>query len=89
MGDTSRAIHELEIACRLVPASPEAHFNLAKAYAKAGQSQKAEQERARFTELNGIADARKRQGDQVYQGPHDGADLSVSQKQTGNATAPN
>jgi tetratricopeptide (TPR) repeat protein len=88
-GDTSRSIHELEIACRLAPASPEAHFNLAKAYAKAGQPQKAEQERARFTELNDLADARKRQGNQAYQGPHDSGDISVSQKQAGNTAAPN
>jgi predicted Zn-dependent protease len=88
-GDTSRSIHELEFACRLAPASPEAHFNLAKAYAKTGQPQKAEQERTRFTELNGIADARKRQGNQAYQGPHDSGDMSVSQKQAGNTAAPN
>ena len=88
MGDTVRSVRELEIGCRLAPSSPEAHFNLAKAYAKAGQPQKAEQERARFMELNALADARKRQGNQAYQGPHDAMDMSVSQKPSG-ITAPN
>ena len=88
MGDTVRSVRELEIGCRLAPSSPEAHFNLAKAYAKAGQPQKAVQERARFMELNAFADARKRQGNQVYKGPHDAMDMSVSQKPSG-ITAPN
>jgi Tfp pilus assembly protein PilF len=82
-------VHELEIACRQAPSSPEAHFNLAKAYARGGQIQKAEQERARFTELNAVADARRKQGNQAYQGPHDAMDMSVSQKPTGGTAAPN
>jgi tetratricopeptide (TPR) repeat protein len=89
LGDRARSVRELEIACRLAPSSPEAHFNLAKAYAKAGQPQKSEQERTRFTELNAVADARKRQGNQVYQGPHDAIDMSVSQKPAGSTAAPN
>jgi tetratricopeptide (TPR) repeat protein len=89
LGDSARSVRELEIACRLAPSSPEAHFNLAKAYAKAGQSQKSEQERTRFTELNAVADARKRQGNQVYQGPHDAIDMSVSHKPAGSTVAPN
>jgi tetratricopeptide (TPR) repeat protein len=88
LGDGARSVRELEIACRLAPTSPEAHFNLAKAYAKVGQPQKSEQERTRFTELNAVADVRKRQGNQVYQGPHDAIDMSVS-KPAGGATAPN
>jgi predicted Zn-dependent protease len=88
-GDTARSVHELEIACRLAPTSPEAHFNLAKAYARAGQAQKADMERARFTELNAAADARRQEGSQAYQGPHDAGEMSVSQKPTGNAAAPN
>jgi hypothetical protein len=39
--------------------------------------------------LNDLADARKRQGNQAYQGPHDSGDISVSQKQAGNTAAPN
>jgi tetratricopeptide (TPR) repeat protein len=89
MGDIARSVHELEIACRQAPSSPEAHFNLAKAYARGGQIQKAEQERARFTELNAVADARRKQGNQAYQGPHDAMDMSVSQKPTGGTAAPN
>jgi predicted Zn-dependent protease len=89
LGDSARSVRELEIACRLAPSSPEAHFNLAKAYAKAGQPQKSEQERTRFTELNAVADARKRQGNQVYQGPHDAIDMSVSHKPAGSTAAPN
>ncbi|MGH9696783.1 MAG: tetratricopeptide repeat protein, partial [Bryobacteraceae bacterium] len=88
LGDTARSVHELEIACRLAPSSPEAHFNLAKAYGKGGQPQKAEKERARFTELNAVADARKRDGSQIYQGPHDADEMSI-QKPTGNTAAPN
>jgi predicted Zn-dependent protease len=42
ISDTTRSVRELGIACRLAPSSPEAHFNLAKAYLKAGQPEKAE-----------------------------------------------
>jgi hypothetical protein len=56
---------------------------------KAGQPEKAEQERARFTELSAVADAQRRQGSQVYQGPHDAGDMSVSQKGAGSTAAPN
>jgi tetratricopeptide (TPR) repeat protein len=88
-GDTVHSVHELEIACRLAPMSPEAHFNLAKAYGKLGQAQKAEEERTRFTELNAVADTRRREGSQVYQGPHDAGQMSVSQAPASNATGPN
>ena len=36
---------------RLAPESPETHFALARAYAKAGRAEDAARERARFTEL--------------------------------------
>ena len=54
LGDDATAIRELEIASRLSPASPEMHFNLAKAYARAKMPEKAERERATFvtTERN-------------------------------------
>ena len=51
-GDTSAAIHELEIASKLSPASPEIHFNLAKAYARANMPAKAQLERETFTRLS-------------------------------------
>jgi Flp pilus assembly protein TadD len=71
-GDNATALRELEIASRLSPGSPEVHFNLAKAYTQAKMPEKAEQERARFSELNEIAEKqRSQQGTQIYTGPHD------------------
>lgn len=51
-GDLDAAIRELELAAKLSPASPEIHFNLAKAYAKAKLPEKAQHERDLFQELN-------------------------------------
>jgi Flp pilus assembly protein TadD len=51
-GDLDAAIRELELAAKLSPASPEIHFNLAKAYAKAKMPEKAQHERDLFQELN-------------------------------------
>jgi tetratricopeptide (TPR) repeat protein len=54
-GDNQTALRELEAASRLSPSSPEIHFNLAKAYARAKMPEKAEQERAIFSQLNETA----------------------------------
>lgn len=51
-GDAERAIHELETAVKLSPASPEIHFNLAKAYTRAKRPADAERERKLFSDLN-------------------------------------
>jgi tetratricopeptide (TPR) repeat protein len=51
-GDTDAAIRELELAAKLSPASPEIHFNLAKAYTRAKMPEKAQQQRDIFTALN-------------------------------------
>jgi len=51
-GDSVTAIRELETASKLSPLNPEIHFNLAKAYARTNQPEKAQQERAEFARLN-------------------------------------
>ena len=57
---------------------PEVHFNLAKAYAKTNQPEKAEQERATFARLNALAELQRSQhGNQSYSGSHDPTDFSV------------
>lgn len=75
LGNAAAAARELEIAARLAPTSPEVHFSLAKAYAKSGQTDRSEAERARFVELSAVADARKQGGSQSYQGPHDASEM--------------
>lgn len=50
-GDTEAAIRELEIAAKLEPLSPQVHFSLASAYAKAGRKDDAAKSRAEFTRL--------------------------------------
>lgn len=73
LGQDEAAIRELETASRLSPGSPEVHFNLAKAYARAKLTEKAEQERAIFTRLNALAEQqRSRSGNQAY-GAHNAA----------------
>jgi tetratricopeptide (TPR) repeat protein len=52
LGDVTSAIRELEAASKLSPASPEIHFNLAKAYVRANMTEKAEIERETFTRLS-------------------------------------
>jgi tetratricopeptide (TPR) repeat protein len=51
-GDLNTAIRELEIASTLSPESPEIHFNLARAYARAKMTDKAQRERETFSRLN-------------------------------------
>jgi tetratricopeptide (TPR) repeat protein len=51
-GDTDGAIRELEAGVKMAPTSPVMHFQLAKAYQKAGRASDAERERAEFTRLD-------------------------------------
>jgi predicted Zn-dependent protease len=51
-GDTDGAIRELEAGVKMAPTSPVMHFQLAKAYQKAGRTADAERERAEFTKLD-------------------------------------
>lgn len=58
------AIAELIKAKELSPRSPEVHFALARAYAKAGQPERAQEERATFVRLkNEAEEQRKTQGE--------------------------
>jgi predicted Zn-dependent protease len=78
-GDDATALRELEVASRFSPASPEIHFNLAKAYARAKMPEKAEQERATFSQLNEMAeDQRSRHGARIYAGPRDAVDVTTT-----------
>jgi tetratricopeptide (TPR) repeat protein len=52
MGEVDRAIKELEAGVELAPDSPEMHFALARAYARAGRKEDAARERAIFTKLD-------------------------------------
>jgi tetratricopeptide (TPR) repeat protein len=77
-GDTQQAIHELETANGMMPNSPEIHFHLARAYSKAKQPEKAEQEREIFARLNTVAEQqRSTRGSQAYGASHDQSDLSL------------
>jgi tetratricopeptide (TPR) repeat protein len=74
-GELTLAIRELEIAARLSPASPEVHFNLAKAYARAKMTEKAQQERDIFSGLIKTQESQPgSQASQVDSGPRDPAD---------------
>jgi len=63
----------------MMPNSPEIHFHLARAYSKARQPEKAEQERETFARLNAIADLqRSTHGSQAYGASHEQqSDLSL------------
>jgi tetratricopeptide (TPR) repeat protein len=50
-GDVPKAIASFEHGAKLAPGSPQAHFLLARAYARAGRSADAERERAEFSRL--------------------------------------
>jgi tetratricopeptide (TPR) repeat protein len=77
-GDNATALRELEVASRLSPASPEIHFNLAKAYALAKMPEQAERERSMFSQLNEIAESQRSQhGSQIYSGPRDAEDVTT------------
>ena len=67
LGKTADSVKELEVARGLAPNSPEVRFNLARAYAKAGNPDAAEQERAAFERLNALVQRKKSQtGSQAY-----------------------
>ena len=67
LGKTADSVKELETARGLAPNSPEVRFSLARAYAKAGQPEAAEQERAAFERLNAMVQNQKsRSGSQAY-----------------------
>jgi tetratricopeptide (TPR) repeat protein len=51
LGELEAGIRELEEAVRLAPESPETHFTLARAYARAGRAEDAARERAAFAAL--------------------------------------
>jgi hypothetical protein len=73
----------------MAPESPEVHFNLAKAYAKANFSEKAEQERVTFARLNALAELQRAQhGIQSYSGSQDKTDFSIPRTQSTTARAP-
>jgi tetratricopeptide (TPR) repeat protein len=67
MNEIQRAIPELEKATTLAPGSPQAHFMLGRAYARAGRTADAERARAEFTRLDQIVRA-TRQGSQAVGG---------------------
>jgi tetratricopeptide (TPR) repeat protein len=54
--DLAGATRELETAAKLAPDSPQVHFSLAAAYARAHRKQDAERERAEFARLKELAD---------------------------------
>jgi Flp pilus assembly protein TadD len=87
--DDATALLELEAASRLSPASPEIHFNLAKAYARAKMPEKAEQERTTFSQLNDLAeDQRSRHGGQSYVAPRDAEDVTTTPAAKGPRSPP-
>ncbi|HSE15632.1 MAG TPA: tetratricopeptide repeat protein [Pyrinomonadaceae bacterium] len=51
LGQVERSIKELEEGVKLAPASPEMHFALARAYARAGRKEDAARERETFKKL--------------------------------------
>jgi tetratricopeptide (TPR) repeat protein len=55
-----RAIEQLQIAVKLAPGSPDAHFALSRALNQAGRNGDASRERAEFERLKALADATDR-----------------------------
>jgi tetratricopeptide (TPR) repeat protein len=60
LNNTDRAIQELQMAVKLSPGSPDAHFALSRALSQAGRNSDAERERAEFERLKALADATDR-----------------------------
>lgn len=58
-GDVEGAIKELLIGIQLAPESPGLHFQLARAYQRAGRMEDAQRERDEFTRLDRLARTRK------------------------------
>lgn len=54
LDQTGRAIKELETGVKLAPDSPETHFALAAAYARAGRKEDAARQRAEFSRLDAL-----------------------------------
>ena len=78
-GDLANAIKDLELAEKMAPSSPEVHFNLAKAYAKGKQPEKAEEQRTIFSQLNAIIEQRRSShGLQTYGGSRDMSDFNTT-----------
>ena len=67
LGETDRAIRELEEGIALAPNHRQMHFELARAYARAGRKEDAERERAIFTKLE--AAERERTRDRTFGKP--------------------
>ena len=61
LGQTERAVKELEEGVRLAPSSPEMHFALARAYTRAGRQADAARERELFKQLQEQYNARRGQ----------------------------
>ena len=59
LGQTERAIKELETGVKQAPDSPEMYFALARAYSKAGRKTEADRARAEFMRLDKIRRAKK------------------------------
>jgi predicted Zn-dependent protease len=59
LGQTDRAIAELEAGIRLAPESPEMHYALARAFTRAGRKEDAARERATFQQLQKAFNARR------------------------------
>jgi len=66
LGQVDRSIKELEEGVRLAPSSPEMHFALARAYAKAGRKEDANRERTIF---KGLQDQQSQQRDAELANP--------------------
>lgn len=78
-GDIENAVRDLELAEKMAPSSPEVHFNLAKAYAKTRQPEKAEAQRAIFAQLNAVIEERRSShGLQTYGGSRDMSDFNTT-----------
>lgn len=54
-GDVDGAVTQLQIGIKLAPESPSLHFQLARAYQKAGRLEEANKERDEFTRLDRLA----------------------------------
>ncbi len=63
-GSIPGSVTQLEVARRLAPDSPEVRYSLSRAYAKAGQSERARNERMEFAKLRAGTQRKPREGDE-------------------------
>ena len=63
LGETDRAIQELEAAAKLAPDSPQMYFHLARAYQRAGRTNEANEARVTFMKLDRAARDRTPSGE--------------------------